>query len=205
MSGREVLDAVLATPGSEPSATAALRDAVHDATAPARLRPVAVTLAADITRRRWTRLLRDRLDPDLAGRIAADPAVGSLHAACARAETAGGDPRTVLDQIADAATRLPHDDDALARHLREHVDAWSDATGPLSDVDPRDPLAHDLATKPGDPAGRALEEIRRLVTTRLAERLAPHGDGISALEPDGAWAEEPAAAPVRVEMRGPAL
>ncbi len=87
--GRDVLHGVLAATGTEPAATTALRTAAAEAVSPERLRPVAGTLAADITRRRWTRLLAGHHDPNPAKQFHEVRENGVLYAALARAEATG--------------------------------------------------------------------------------------------------------------------
>ena len=104
--GREILQGILAATGTEPAATTALRTAAREAVSPDRLRPVAATLTADITRRRWTRLLTQRLSDNVDHAVVRDlthgPGAGALHAALARAETAGQTPTEILDHVSSA-------------------------------------------------------------------------------------------------------
>ncbi len=178
-SGLDVLRQILATPGTEPSATTAQRAAAAEIDSPDRLRPIATTLAADITRRRWTRLLTDHT-PALAHHLEPTEAAGALYAALARAETAGHNPSEILTELTRATDRQiaspepPTEATDLAHRLRQHIDAWNDETGEVSTVDPRDPLAVAITTDPNDPAAPVLDDVRRLVEHRTRRALAHH-------------------------------
>jgi hypothetical protein len=170
----DVLTAVLATVGSEPSATAALRTQHAAALSPARLAPIADTLAADLTRRRWTRLLTaSSLEPALVEQIQACPQAGALYAALARAETAGHTPARILDQLAAIATDSTGDSEAGVRGLRRGIDTWID-THPAATL--TGPITPRVTGDPDDPAVQPFTAIRDLIDRRLAQHLASHTD-----------------------------
>ena len=170
VSAREILTGILTTTGTEDAATTASRTAATEAVSPDRLWPVAATLTADITRRRWTRLLTEHLDPSVGQVLRGDPRIGTLHAALARAETAGHTPGTILNRLTLAVDHTKSDD--LARDLARTIDAWADAATPPGLINSRDPLRHRPVADPDDPAAPVLDEIHHIVNDRAARALA---------------------------------
>ena len=170
----DVLAAVLATSGGEVSATAAIREARDDAVSIARLQPVAATLAADIARRRMTRLLAaSDLDPAFPRHLGPSPVAGPLRVALGQAERPDHDSADMLNRV--ASERLSAGDPDLGtRHMHTQITARLNERGPMAEGDlPPEVLSSADVTVADDPAQMTLAQVEELIGQRLAELRSP--------------------------------
>ncbi len=182
--GRQILEAVLATDGAESSATATLRQRHDAATSLATLVPIRSTLAAAAARDRWERLLPDcGLDREQVAAILGSPSAGALVAVL----DGGADMPRVLNNLVARRPLDDPDDPArdIAAVLHARVTAWLEDTA----------IPHDAALSDGvealigahrtdaltDPRVRtALREADALIQARIDDLLE---------RPDNRWTD----------------
>jgi hypothetical protein len=147
---RDILTQVLATDGTELSATQTMRQRQDQAASLARLAPIRATLLADADHRRWARILPAcGLDHQQARRVLGSPAAGALIAALRAGEDDGHLMPRILRSL--AAGRSLDDADDLAAVLHDRVTRWLD--------DNPDPPTYDNDDRPGTPDGWALAAL----------------------------------------------
>jgi hypothetical protein len=177
--GREVLERILNTDGTELSATQTLRRHQDLATSLATLEPIKATLLADADARKWQRLLPScALSGDQVNQVLASPSAGALFAALRLGEQGGHPMPRVLAQLA-AARSLDSPDDPvhdLAAVLHERVTRWLESDAPPVEEArvlgaPTNALRPSTLTTgsvdPDDPAFDTISEIDVLIRSRV--------------------------------------
>jgi conjugative relaxase-like TrwC/TraI family protein len=182
--GRQILEAVLATDGAESSATATLRQRQDTATSLATLVPIRSTLAAAAATNRWERHLPHcGLDRRQIAAILGSPSAGALVAALDGGADLGDHMPRVLQHLVAQRPLDDPDDPArdLAAVLHARVTAWLQDTAIPHDAASSDGVealigAHrtDALTDPG--LRTAIREADALIQARLDDLLERPGN-----------------------------
>ena len=175
--GRDILTQILATDGTELSATQTMRQRQDLAASLNTLAPIRATLVADADRRRWKTLLPScGLDHQQTQQILDSPAAGALFAALRAGEADGHNmPRTLRSL---AAARSLEGTDDLAGVLHERVTRWLDdnpnppAYGDMGSPGaptepPLGPMIDVGQIDANDPSHPTLAEIDELIRSRI--------------------------------------
>ena len=197
LTGRQVLERILATTGAEQSATETLRARQDDAAGLARLVPVHATLTAAAHRKAWaTRLAGQKLAGMPGARLPESPAFDALVAALRDGQRRGYDMTDVLARLAAASPLADARDPAAVLHDR--VTAWLDRharPGPLprllAGIVPTDPLPVETPQE----LARSVRDLEDLINAR-ARHLA-----LGILGDPPAWARSLGASPRQAERR----
>lgn len=191
--GRQILERILHTNGTEWSATQTLQQRQEAATSLATLEPIRATLIADADARRWRRLLpRCALTADQAAKVLESPAAGALFAALRTGEREGHPMSRILARLVVARPLDDPTDPArdLAAVLHERVTSWLDSDAALrSQTDGSGhPALADLGSESeaitidrDDPVAGAIGELDSLIRARVQAITA------EALETRPAW------------------
>ncbi|MCZ3390035.1 MAG: relaxase domain-containing protein [Actinomycetia bacterium] len=178
LNGREVLERILNTDGTELSATQALRRRQDHATSLATLEPIKATLLADADARKWQRVLPSCALSDVqVTQVLASPSAGALFAALRAGEQEGHPMPRVLAQLT-VARSLDNPDDPvhdLAAVLHERVTRWLESDAPpveearvwgaTSTLRPS--ILATSSADPDDPAFDTIGEIDVLMRSRV--------------------------------------
>jgi len=186
--GRQILEAVLATDGAELSATATLRHRQDAATSLATLVPIRSTLAAAAATDRWERLLpRCGLDRDQVAAILGSPSAGALIAALDGGADLGHPMPSILRHLIAQRPIDDPDDPAsdLAAALHARITAWLQDTAIPHDAASSDGVAAligahrtDALTDPG--LRTAIGDADALIQARIDDLLE---------RPDNRWTD----------------
>lgn len=184
--GQQVLTRIMATSGSELSATQTIRARQDAAGSLATLTPIRTTLIADADTRRWQRLLPlCGLDEQQTDLVLSSPAAGALLAAL-RAGESRGQPMTRVLRALVIGRAFDHPDDLaddIASVLHERVSNWLESAARRP---PGPGGRQGTAEAPGitddqpDPAHETIDDIDILIRRRThsfaadAPHVRPH-------------------------------